>query len=29
MVHAQTPSRTKNLTSARDLQEYADAIPIH
>jgi hypothetical protein len=29
MVHAQTPSRTENLTGAGDLQEYADAIPIH
>src|SRR5712672_1723895 len=29
MVHAQDTTSTENLTSARDLQEYADAIPIH
>src|SRR6267378_6062765 len=29
MVHAQTPSRTENLTGAGNLQEYTDAIPIH
>jgi hypothetical protein len=29
MVDAQAPGRTENLTRARDLQEYADTIPIH
>src|SRR5258708_13865524 len=28
MVHAQTPSRTRNLTSAHHLHEYPYAIPI-
>jgi hypothetical protein len=29
MVHAQTPSGTEDLSRARDLQKYADTIPIH
>jgi hypothetical protein len=29
MIHAQPPSSTENLTRAGDLQEYADAIPVH